>query len=80
LNLEELFAILKDGTWHDILEIADQAHIQPDKLIELSKFLLEKGIVKYEAETRRIKIEPEWKSLIPIENEPSPRKRRHLKA
>jgi len=80
LNLEELFAILKDGTWHDILEIAEQIHIQSDKLIELSKFLLEKGIVKYEAETRRIKIEPEWKSLIPIENGTSPRKRRNLKA
>jgi hypothetical protein len=78
LNIEELFAILKDGAWHDICDIADQIHIQPDKLIELAKFLLERHIIKYEAETRKIQIEPEWKSLIPTET--APRKRYNQKS
>jgi DNA-binding IclR family transcriptional regulator len=72
LNIEELFDILKDGAWHDISEIADQINIPAHKLIDLSKFLLEKGIVKYEDETRRIKIEPEWRNLLPINSELSP--------
>jgi len=80
LHIEDLFSILKDGTWHDILEIANQIHIQPETLIEFSKFLLEKGIVKYEAETRRIQIEPEWRSLIPINGTHEPRKRRYIKS
>lgn len=79
MNLE-FFSILKDGAWHDIYEIADQIQISTDKLIELSKFLLEKGIVKYEAETRRIKIEPEWRSLLPIEDGQVLHKRQKLKA
>jgi hypothetical protein len=80
VNLEELFAILEDGAWHDISQIADQIRIKPDKLIELAKFLLEKHIIKYEAETRKIQIEPEWKNLIPTESEQSLRKQRKLKS
>ncbi len=80
LKIEQLFTILKDGTWHDIVELAEQINIQPDKLIELSKFLLQKGIIKYEAETRKIQIEPEWRRLIPNENELKPHKRRTLKS
>jgi hypothetical protein len=80
VKLEELLAILKDGAWHDIRDIAEQTHVQPDKLIELAKFLLEKQIIKYEAETRKIQVEPEWKSLIPIETGAARRKRRNLKA
>jgi hypothetical protein len=69
LNIEEFFIILKDGAWHDVAEIADQTEIQTDKLIEFSQFLSEQGIINYEDKTHRIKIEPEWKRLLPIESE-----------
>jgi len=69
LNVEELFDILRDGEWHDIAELADQIEIQNDKLIEFSIFLSEQGIIKYEDKTHRIKIEPEWKRLLPIKGE-----------
>jgi hypothetical protein len=69
VNSEKIFDVLKDGAWHDVAEIADQIEIQTDKLIELSQFLSEQGIIKYEDKTHRIKIEPEWKSLLPIESE-----------
>jgi hypothetical protein len=68
LNIEELFDIIKDGEWHDVTELADQIEIQIDKLIEFSKFLSEQGIIKYEDKTHRIKIEPEWKGILPIES------------
>jgi hypothetical protein len=70
LNIEEFFAILKDGAWHDVYELADHIGIQTNKLIEFSQFLSEQGIIKYEDKTHRIKIEPEWKRLLPIESEP----------
>jgi predicted transcriptional regulator len=66
LNIEEFFAILEDGEWHDINKIADQFQVQTDKLIELSKCLAEKGLIEYEAENCRIKIDPEWKNLLPV--------------
>jgi hypothetical protein len=69
LNIEKFFAILKHGAWHDVYELADQMEIQTDKLIEFSQFLSEQGIIKYEDKTHRIKIEPEWKRLLPIESE-----------
>jgi hypothetical protein len=69
LNIEEFFVILKDGAWHDVAELADQTEIQTDKLIEFSQFLSAQGIINYEDKTHRIKIEPEWKRLLPIESE-----------
>jgi hypothetical protein len=69
LNIEEFFTILKDEAWHSIDELADQIEIQTNKLIEFSQFLSEQGIIKYEDKTHRIKIEPEWKSLLPTESE-----------
>jgi hypothetical protein len=69
LNSEKIFDVLKDGAWHDVAEIADEIEIKTDKLVELSQFLSEQGIIKYEDKTHRIKIEPEWKRLLPIESE-----------
>jgi hypothetical protein len=69
LNIEELFDILKDSEWHDVYELADQIEIQTAKLIEFSQFLSEQGIIKYEDKTHRVKIEPEWRRLLPIESE-----------
>jgi len=69
LNIEKFFAIIKDGAWHDLAELANQMEIQPDKLTEFSQFLSEQGIIKYENKTHTIKIEPEWKRLLPTESE-----------
>ena len=80
MNIEALFAILKDGTWHDILEVASRVKAQPEKLVELAEYLLEKRIIKYETETRKMQIEPEWNQLIPDENELQPQTHRHLKS
>jgi hypothetical protein len=69
LACEKIFVVLKDGEWHDVAELADQTEIQTDKLIEFSQFLHEQGIVTYEDKTHRIKMEPEWRRLLPIEAE-----------
>lgn len=69
MSSEKIFAVLKDGAWHDVAELADQTEIQTEKLIEFSQFLTEQGIAKYEDKTHRIKIKPEWKPLLPIESE-----------
>ena len=71
MNIEEFFAILKDGAWHDVHQIADQIEIQTGKLIEFSQFLSEQGIIEYEDKTSRIKLEPEWNRLLPDESEPA---------
>jgi DNA-binding IclR family transcriptional regulator len=68
LSAEKIFDALKDGEWHDLNELTDQTQIQTNKLIEFSKFLHEQGIITYEDKTHRIKINPEWKSLLPIES------------
>jgi hypothetical protein len=57
-----------------VAELADQTEIQTEKLIEFSQFLSEQGIIMYEDKTHRIKIEPEWRRLLPIETElPEPK-------
>jgi len=69
LSIEKFFTIIKDGTWHQINELTDQLEISTKKLTELSQLLSDHGIIKYEQDTNRIKIDPEWKLLLPIEEE-----------
>jgi len=69
LNVENFFAILKDGKWHNIPEIAKQLEIPEDKLTEFLQYLSKQGIIDYEDKPHRIKITPEWKELIPEEKD-----------
>lgn len=47
-------------------ELAQQAETEANKLIEYSQYLAGKGIVKYEDQKQRVKIEPEW-SYLPLD-------------
>jgi hypothetical protein len=71
LSIEKFFTVIKDGEWHSTSELADQLGIQTSKLVELTKLLSDHGLIKYEDKTRRIKIEPIWKLLLPEEEKPS---------
>jgi len=70
LSIDTFFAAIKNGTWHTIDELSNQLAISTAKLEELSRFLSNSGLVKYEEETRRIMIQPIWKLLLPTEEEP----------
>jgi hypothetical protein len=69
LDVERFFAILKDEAWHSIAELSEKTETEADKLIEYSQFLARKGIVKYDDQNQRVKIEPEWSRLLPDETE-----------
>jgi hypothetical protein len=71
MNLENYFAIVKDGSWHNIEELSDKLNLPQDKLIELSRFLSEHGLAKYDEEENRIRLEPKWKLLLPEEEKPT---------
>jgi len=71
LIIDELFGIIKDNKWHDAAELADRMKIQTDKMIKILQVLSEKGLIKYKDKTHRIKIEPEWIGVLPIESEPA---------
>ena len=68
LSCEKLFAALKDGAWHNLNELASQLEIPLDKLIECAQDLYSKSIVEYQETAQKIKIQPEWKTLLPDEN------------
>ena len=68
LSCERLFATIKDGAWHNLNELASQLEIPLDKLIECAQDLYSKGIVEYQENAEKIKIQPEWKTLLPDEN------------
>jgi predicted transcriptional regulator len=67
LSSQKLFDTLKDGAWHNLKNLADEIGAPIDKLIECARSLSDQGIIKYEENTQRIKIEPEWKILLPDE-------------
>ena len=68
LSSEKLFTTIKDGAWHNLDELADQIGVPVTKLIEYIRDLCDKGIVKYQENTQRLKIEPGWEILFPDEN------------
>ncbi|MGA2683280.1 MAG: hypothetical protein ABSF44_15960 [Candidatus Bathyarchaeia archaeon] len=67
--IEKFFSILKDGEWHDLIDLSVQIEVQKTKLTELSQFLSKHGIIAYEEKAQRIKIKPEWQKLLPDEIE-----------
>jgi DNA-binding IclR family transcriptional regulator len=69
LSSEILFETLKDGAWHSLTELSDQLGVPIDKLIEYACLLSKQGMVKFEENTQRIKILPEWKILLPDETQ-----------
>jgi len=71
LNIEKFFSAIKDGEWHSIDELSAQLGLPSSKLAEFSRFLIERGLVKHEEKTRKIKIEPFWKLLLPEQDEPT---------
>ena len=72
LSIDKFFTAIKNGEWHSIDELSDQLGISTIKADKLSKFLSSRGLIKYETENRRIRIQPVWKLLLPEEppNEP----------
>jgi len=68
LSVDTFFAAIKNGAWHSIDELSVQLAISTVKLEELSRFLSNRGLIKYEEETRRIMIQPIW-TLLPTEEE-----------
>lgn len=69
MSAEKIFTLLKDEAWHSVAELSEQAEIETDKLIEYSQFLAGKGIVKYDDQKQRVKVEPEWSRMLPDETE-----------
>ena len=65
MSIEKLFMKLTDGNWHSINELADEAGLQTSKLTEFSKFLSQHGIVTYEHEAKKVKMEPDWARIFP---------------
>jgi hypothetical protein len=69
LSLDTFFTAIKNGTWNNIDQLSNQLAIPTHKLEELSRFLSNSGLIKYEEKNRRIKIQPMWTSLLPNEEE-----------
>ena len=73
MSIEQFFTVIKNGAWQSIDDLSDQLGLPSSKLTELSKLLSEHGIIKYEEKTRRIKIQPLWKLLLPEEEPTEPK-------
>jgi hypothetical protein len=71
MMIEKFFTILQDGKWHDLTELTDQLKVQTDRLVEFLKFLSKKGIISYRDKTHKLKIKPEWQSILIEETKPT---------
>ena len=73
LSIDKFFTVIKNGAWHSIDELSDMLGISTIKADKLSKFLSNRGLIKYEAENRRIRIQSLWKLLLPEEEPNDPK-------
>lgn len=64
-----MLAVLQDGQWHYLSDLAKQLRVSAEKLKLFVEFLDDQGIVDYEVKTPRVKMEQEWIHLFPIEGE-----------
>ena len=69
MSIDTFFTAIKNRKWHSIDELSNQLAISPVKLKELSTFLSERGLVKYDKKDQRIKIQSIWALLLPTQEE-----------
>ena len=69
LSLETFFTAIGNGKWQNLDELSSQLTISNVKLNELSKFLSDQGLIKYEERNHRIQIQPKWAHLLPEKEE-----------
>jgi len=73
MSLEEFFTVIKDGTWHNIEELSDKLDLSLTRLVKISNFLSQHGLLKYEEESNKIRLEPKWRLLLPQEEPTEPK-------
>jgi hypothetical protein len=69
LSAEKIFTLLKDEAWHSVAELSEKTEVEANKLVKYSQFLARKGIVQYDDQNLRVKVEREWRRLLPDETE-----------
>ena len=62
-KLDEFFAILGDGKWHNLREIAQVTGIQYEKLIEIVNLFAKANIVQHDKRKNTVKINDKWSFL-----------------
>jgi predicted transcriptional regulator len=65
MTSEKLFNIIRDSNWHSLRELAAKIGAPVTKLIEFAQLLSGQGMIIYDKDTQRIRMEPEWKVLLP---------------
>lgn len=67
MSISRFFNTITDGAWHSISELSSNLGLQTSKLIQFSKFLSERDLVRFDEQNLKIKVKPIWKLLIPEE-------------
>lgn len=67
-KLNNFLTLLKDEAWHDITQLSQTLTIPTDKLTQLSKILNKCNIIEYNEITNQVKLNPNWKFLLFLEN------------
>jgi len=63
-KLDEFFAVLRDGRWHSLNEIAQIINVEYGKLIEVARLFAKANIIQFDEELNSVRICEEWVFLI----------------
>lgn len=66
---DEFLDSIKNGTWHSLTELSRELSLSPNQLVEISKLLDEKNLIKYKEGSQMVKINPKWEVLYGEEEE-----------
>ena len=77
-GLDTFFGTIKDGTWHSIVDLSTQLDLSKNKIDELCRYLSDKGLITFDEEEQKIKIQPIWGLVLPKELEKKPAKKSTL--
>jgi hypothetical protein len=63
-SLDDLFDFIKNGERHGIRELSEKLRIPQDKMVDMSKFLSQKGLIEFNERDRWVRIQPKWRSIL----------------
>ena len=63
-KIDALLQIIRNFEWHKLSEIAEKLGVPEESLKKAIVLLAQQKIVKYDAETNTVALNPEWKFLV----------------
>lgn len=64
ITIDEILALLRNGEWHGVKEIAAKSRLQESKVELITSFLAKYDFLEFDKEEKRVKLSPQLRLFL----------------